>query len=345
MKIAVYPYNTRVDFLAEFCESMANCDKFIFVPLAGTKYLPKNTIHTKITYDIFEAINECDLIILLSGNSEIKRYYEIVKYATEHDKEIKVDEDVYGKLSDTLKKEVISLKNNPYKVSRTDNVLREIDVPVISVMSMGDNLKKFNIQMKLKTFFESAGYRVLVIATHELSELFDVVRMPQFMFDNYSFTKKVLDFNQFVYDEIRRYKPDLVIIGCPGGIMPYNRYIHNYFGEIPYIVSKAVPIDINIVSTYFVAEDSDQKQFFESLDQYCKENFECEMNFFTLCNIYMNYNRERNIVEYLVFDKDTVKKYLESASLLNVFDCLDQQSVKNMFSGIKHILETDFQVM
>lgn len=343
--IAVYPYNATVDFLSEFCQFLVGYEKIVLVPLAGTKYLPKNTPRLEITYDIFEAIDESDVVILLSGNSDTARYRDIVKYATEHDKEIRVDNTVFELLSEPSKKTVHCLKTNSFIVQETDEILREIEVPVISVMSLGDNLRKFNLEMELKCFFENTGYRVLTIGSHQLSELFDVIKMPEFMFEDLRIAKKVIYFNHFLYDRIRNYKPDIVIIGCPGGIMPYNRYVHNYFGEIPYIVSKAVPIDINIISTYFANQETDQEEFYRSLDLYCEENYECDLNFFTISNIYMNYNREKNITEYMVLSKDTIKRYLETSGLKNVFDGTEKRSIQQMLLGIKNILETDYQVV
>ena len=56
--------------------------------------------------------------------------------------------------------------------------------------------------------------------------------------------------------------------------MPYDRHVNNGFGEIPLVVSKAIPIDINILLTYYIRKELLDTEYIASIKKYCEENFE-----------------------------------------------------------------------
>lgn len=69
---------------------------------------------------------------------------------------------------------------------------------------------------------------------------------PSFMYDsNISEVNKVLMFNRFVRKIEKVEAPDIIIIGIPGGIMPYNRQFTRAFEEQ---ISSHISIDSKSIS-------------------------------------------------------------------------------------------------
>lgn len=48
---------------------------------------------------------------------------------------------------------------------------------------------------------------------------------------------------------------DVIILGVPGGVMPYSSEIPNGFGEPAFIIANAIKLDIAIYSTYINGVD------------------------------------------------------------------------------------------
>ncbi|MDY4115665.1 MAG: TIGR04066 family peptide maturation system protein, partial [Blautia sp.] len=102
-----------------------------------------------------------------------------------------------------------------------------------------------------KIFIEQ-NYKVFQVGTKDYSTLFELDNWPRFLFSQeISFPKKVFAFNRWIFERVKKLEPDIIILGIPGGIMPINNKICNYFGELALIISKALKIDVNIF-VYFV---------------------------------------------------------------------------------------------
>ena len=96
----------------------------------------------------------------------------------------------------------------------SNQVLHDIETPVISIMGMGPNTSKFYAQLALKQYFEQEGILTLVLGSSEMSSLFDIERLPSSMIKNISFTQKIYILNQYIWEKSKEYKPDIIIIGC-----------------------------------------------------------------------------------------------------------------------------------
>lgn len=345
--LTVYPYVPEMRFLKEFADMLEGYQKIILVPLSGSKRLKKLKKSSEVwesVVDWREASEKADTVLLLEGLYSGDKYMEIIDYAAENGKEILAEQVVWNLLDDEGKKKVRPvMQGETLEEIDSASKLHEIDTPVISVMSMGPNTNKFYVQLALKRHFESAGYRPLVLGSSELSGLFGTVPLPRALFEDISFGQKILILNQYVWSKLKKYQPDILIIGCPGGIMPYNRYVTNGFGELPLVVSKAVPIDINIVLSYYIRQDVLNEEYISSLERFCAENFETNNNFLGITDMDVQYNDEHRTVDYMLLDAKKVEESIAIAP--KMFNATELESIVQVGKSIENILKTDFEVM
>lgn len=341
--ITIYPYNPTLEFLIKYIGEIQQYEKIFLVADSIGKILKKEDGRFEFVCDWREGIRYCDELLLVEGLGSKETYSQVVQYAMTEKKKIKAVKSVWNILDLKMKESVDCFGRNNITLPENE-VLHEIDVPVISVMSLGEYAGKFRVQLAMKKFFEEAGYKVILYGSSELSNLFGLELYPDFMIEEHSMKEKILSMNHCIYKTVQREKPDLVILGCLGGIMPFNRYAHNFFGEIPLVLSKAVPIDINFIISHFLGENEDET-YFEQLDLFCKENFGCENNFFTISNTSMNYNREKKQMEYMILDKEMVKNEIRKIKYDKLFDSMSKANLIKVFQGMKEMLEADYQVL
>lgn len=341
--ITIYPYNPTLEFLIRYIGEIQQYEKIFLASDHIGKMLKKENERYEFICGWQEGVRCSDELLLVGGLGSKEAYSQVVQYAMMAKKKIKAVKSVWNILDPKMKKSVDCLGKNNITLSANE-VLHEIDAPVISVMSLGEYAGKFRIQLAMKEYFEKAGYKVILYGSSELSSLFGLEHYPDFMLEEHSMKEKILSMNHCIYKTVQREKPDLVILGCSGGIMPFNRYAHNFFGEIPLVLSKAVPIDINFIISHFLGENEDAR-YFEQLDLFCKENFGCENNFFTISNTSMNYNREKKQMEYMVLDKEMVKNEIRKIKYNKLFDSMSNANLNRVFQGMKEMLEADYQVL
>ena len=142
--------------------------------------------------------------------------------------------------------------NKSHKVINKPETLHIVEKPVIAILGMGENTEKFTIQLGLRGALHKLGYKVLAITSNELSSLLGIGSMPSFMYsEKLSLKQKIWQFNSYIYNAIQSEITDFVLIGIPGGITKYDRYIDAHYGELAYIISQAVEIDYTVASFYY----------------------------------------------------------------------------------------------
>ena len=205
--------------------------------------------------------------------------------------------------------------------------LKRINVPIVTVFGMGDFTNKFELQLAVREPFIKKGYNVLQFGTKEYANLLNFNQLPSFLYDDsYGITKKILAFNQYLYDCVRREKPDVIILGAPGGILPLDAHFHNCFGELAYVMATAAQPDVTILSTYYFPEFNEK--FLLSLREHMKQKYNCIVDYFNIANTAYSIDLMDSIPEiaYLTQNhslvSDTIKKNIdtEDIKVFNVFD-------------------------
>jgi hypothetical protein len=139
--------------------------------------------------------------------------------------------------------------NKPWQYEKkiSDNSPQEakiVNIPIICVAGLIEGTHKLLLQYQLVNKLRSEGNNVFWLCS---------CGYPQFISaddscirDNTYLSHDVDDvyaFNTYIRDQIVLKKPDIIVIGVPGGIMALNDYIDNDFGFMFYKVTNAINID------------------------------------------------------------------------------------------------------
>ncbi len=84
---------------------------------------------------------------------------------------------------------------------------KEIDIPVISVMGLGENCDKFQLQVKIKKVIEKQGYRVLALCSNVLGGFLGMENLPGFLYSKFmSYPEKIIAYT-------KKYTKTLIVSG------------------------------------------------------------------------------------------------------------------------------------
>ena len=148
---------------------------------------------------------------------------------------------------------------------------------------------------------------------------------PQFMYENsLSETDKIISFNHYVkYIELNE-NPDLIVIGVPLGIMPFDNEFNNNFGIMLYEVSNALKPDYTIFSNTY----SDySKEYFEDTCNMVKYKFGFDIDCFNMSNTRIDWNKSKMLgkksytkISSEFIDKEIPKFSDNDIPIINIFN-------------------------
>ena len=164
----------------------------------------------------------------------------------------------------------------------TPNILR-IQTPVVFVLGMFEHTGKLDTLLYLHNGMQQAGYAVKSILTrkNETNEN-NYIPFPDFMYDKQSSdTDKIFRFNHFVRKLELEDKPDIILIGLPGEVMPLDEKHTGNFGVFPFLVSNAIHCDFAILKLFHNYYDS---TFAEKMKEIIKSKYEIDISAFAVDN-------------------------------------------------------------
>lgn len=215
-----------------------------------------------ITTDFTKQLLNSEAVIFVEGLEKYPVLYEEkISIAIQNDKTIVLSQNLYKLFKNTIEsyKHIEIISEHDREATRiceegVRNILgdlHKINIPIISIMGMGDYCNKFSCELALRKFFINKGYKVLQIGSKRLSHIFGFQSMPAFLMKNeYSIEQRAILFNRFICNLIDSYNPDLIILGIEGGILPANSKILNGLGELPYIIGNSVTVDVGVLGLY-----------------------------------------------------------------------------------------------
>lgn len=258
-----------------------------------------------------------DTIFLLTEMSEelLHQVYQVyLKKAVQQKKQIVCTRrimDILLKSYGECKDYVIHIDGNA-----ECNVRRmgKIDTPIIVVAGTHEYTQKFQIQLALKRYLEGSGYRVSLVGSKDFTELFAGHGFPDFMFGNRSERDKILAFQAYIKDLEKTEKPDVIMIGVPGGIMPYNEKFPGYFGMTLYEVMFAVRPDAFVLSCLSEQYDSD---YFHEMKKLVKYRFGTEIDCFNISpfQVDINESEQNDSLQYFKLSQDVVSAMLAQVAV------------------------------
>lgn len=229
----------------------------------------------------------------------------------------------------------------PIKPNMTN--IFNIEVPIVFVLGLGDRTQKFNIQLSIWEGLKNLGYNVSQIGSKNYSNIFGFHPFPSFMFSkNLKEQDKVILFNRMVKKIEIEEKPDVIVIGIPGGIMAINKDITQGFGILPYLICQAVKADISILSVYY---DEYNAKFFREIEILAKYRFGTLIDCFNISNIKIDYLETENSKEmsYIMLDTDFIdrKKNNYVGVTKAIFNVLNKNDQNNMTRYIINTLSVN----
>ena len=289
--------------------------------------------------DYENQISKVDAIYLTDSTwyFDAEKYKKLFSFAKSINKEVLIDIGTKAKLNINP----IIVNEHDYTRDRKKRIMA-IDVPIISVFSIGDLSGQSQTEYMARKYFQVNKYKVMQICSHENGKLIGCEPLPRFLYDvTIDAVDKITMFNEFVHRLCNETKPDIIIVGVPQPIMKYNDEILNGFGILPFIVQNGIQSDIGIVSLYYYQNYSDE--YLDLLANLCKYRFGVSANFFSISNNTVSKNENRtNELNYMHLTSDHVKNTLKdniTDGRFMLFSAYDEEDSCKAFSKIESLLQ------
>ncbi|WP_313559680.1 TIGR04066 family peptide maturation system protein [Ruminiclostridium cellobioparum] len=361
----IYPYNGQfTPFLRYGCVNH-DFNELILVSPEGWGMTNKDAgradngsfLGLTVTSDFKGELEHCDTVIFCDYSLplEIKRHiYPKILEAIHKKKDIicllPLDMDLEYELRAICRYEGVKFdyyKNGSAKTFIEDNkgkedmTIKTLNVPVVFVLGIGERTNKFDIQLALRGYYTKNGYRVSQIGTRDYCEWAGFHSFPEFMFDKtLSEIQKIIFFNNYVKSIEITEKPDIFIIGVPGGIIPINDVLYQDFGILAYQISCAVKPDVCILSLYY---EQYQQNLLDEINNSVRHRFGFEIDCLNLANVRLDITNsiEKRKAIYFNIDKELCEKVKAAINLPDkpVFNISNGQDAKEISEFTRCILE------
>ncbi len=156
-------------------------------------------------------------------------------------------------------------KENLFKVNEDIKEISAIHTPVIAVIGSGRRCGKFELQTEIYSQMLSKGYKVSAVTSRKFCIFAGMHSYPDFMYNSHiDETRKILAYNQYIKYIEEKEKPEVIIIGIPGGIMPLSAKKPESFGINAYEILNAIKPDFVVASLY---RDDYREEYFEEMNR------------------------------------------------------------------------------
>ena len=322
-RLAIFPYNHDSKSIINFRDMLSGYvlsgiflskeDKYRQNELYNQNVTPILDLESSV--DLFDTLLLCDNVMHITDIN----YTDKITAARRNHKMVLMNRCLLPLLGKNERSSKIKILDNQHPITGkyTGSELLEPLSPIAVIFGQGENCDKFDTELSFARTVISRGYHPAVITSNSLGSLFGMFTYPDFMFENtYSFEQKVILMNQYIYDIDQVYRPDIIIIGIPGGYMPLDPITNNHFGEFTSIIASALPvvIDIGILTIYM--QNSYPKEFLNSLPNLCKSKFDFSIDLLLIARQSFEYNEELKRTNYYFYDD----KFLQNNYLLDLFD-------------------------
>ena len=290
-KLLIYPFDYE---MLPALDRILYEDKFVvtgIVSFGGWGYVGKdagNIIYgsTKgmtISDDFYLELSKCDTVLFCKSDNEIidfKSVLEKMKYSLKSGKNVicfyKLDSEIECELDEIAHSQNVYFRICLSEYEATINLdlmksieLSDFDASIIFVMGISENTNKYGVELALHKNFQNSGYKSILIGSKAYGSFFGDYDVPDFMLDNSVMDyEKPLLFNKYVKNIEKKEKPDVIIIGVPGGIMPINKKNNNKFGMLAYQISCALPADVTVLCNHFNYFDDNYFNYVHPLMKY-----------------------------------------------------------------------------
>lgn len=336
-KALIYPYDIESAAIIRSKEFSAKYVLIAAIAPQGWGYTGKDVgdvdgqapFGVKVDSCFEKYIDDCDTVIFIQSEHTIdfnKNVYPKIHSAIAKKKEIiclinKYDLSDLRKLALENKVNFIEYDYSPFEVITKNAYIMNIDTPIVAILGLAENMDKFQIQLMVTEQLKQMGYKTLLIGSRYYTDLVGGIPFPKFMFETkLSESEKIKNFNRFVKSQESIYKPDIIILGVPGGILPYNKIINNNFGITAFECMQAVPPDFCILSLY---SNIYTEEYFSGLQNLFKYRFGSRIDIFNITN-------QKIDSAEMFYDPEKVRTYTVSAENMEL-QVKNAKEVSDMF--------------
>ncbi len=358
-KVLIYPYDSGFTPILRHKQFLQGYEITSLVSPGGwgltgrdAGYAEKSGhIGLNVIGDFDEAFELCDAVMIVDSEKHLdfqKYIMPKVFKAAEHKKDIIITTQLRNEDLSTISKKCketgVDFKyfNYPEEhrkfptITGENEFLHNINTPVVFVLGIGERTSKFEIQLSLREKFISEGYKVSQIGTRGYCELLEFHSFPEFMFNGtLPETNKIVFFNHLIKQIEDEEQPDVIIIGIPGGIMPFNNRLTNRFGILAYEVSQALEADCAIFSCHYAEFNT---EYFKGLSNLVKYKLGFKVSCYNLSNVVFDWvnSKQENKNIYTTLDSTFIDEKLNLYSKMEipVFNTLNTNSAGNMSEHI-----------
>ncbi|RRJ67111.1 TIGR04066 family peptide maturation system protein [Paenibacillus oralis] len=310
-------------------ESFSESGEFSEYICSEERFYSENLIHS---IDIFLLC-----LPMFQINSSI--YHRIITLAEQYGKQIIYEIELEPIIKELFKGQGICLNPELSDITPSTEIV-SIDVPVIMILGLGENCEKWRIQLDLRDFFHLKGYRASLISSNPISQLLGFHTLPSSL-DNKGliFSQQVQNLNSFIKKIELKEKPDVIILGVPGGILKYSNSVPNGYGYLPFLISNAVTPDLSILSLY---GGNYTEQNIQEIKSTCYYRFGVVVNYFHISKKICDYNFETKRINYYSVDNSyLVENIVKPQQNKNTFNISDSTSTQMVFEMIIQELQNN----
>ncbi len=215
----------------------------------------------------------------------------------------------------------------------------KIETPIIVVAGTHEQTNKFKIQLELKRYLEKNKYKTILVGSKSFSKIFDCYQFPTFMFQNITEREKILAFQGYIRNIEKNEHPDIIIIGVPGGMMPFNEKFPGNFGITLYEVMLAIQPDAFVLSCLYEEYDN---EYFEEIKNVVKYRFGVEIDCFNIATFQVDINEseQSDSLQYFKLSQKAVDSMIRNLTQkIPIFNISNGVDGTRMAEFITHRLE------
>ena len=156
-----------------------------------------------------------------------------------------------------------------------------IKTPTIIIVGVGECCDKFSVQLAVREYFSGKCNSVLQFGTKGYSELFGILPLPDYLYKPGDISKKIISLNRHIHQAVKKARPELLIIGIPGGFSYMTMETPRNFGELAFCISSAVVPDACILCVY---NDKYEQDYLQAIAAKAAGKLSCEIDAIHISN-------------------------------------------------------------
>lgn len=329
-KVLLYPYDRESEPIIKHNDLLKDLEIVSVVSPNGWGLSNEQFENTelRVSSDFDTELEKCTVLWIVDSNRGLsfdKSIYPKIKKALSENKKIlwtrKVSENEQKVINDLIPIEKrCSYRNRVSEHIEIDTPeVFNIDTPVVFVCGLIENVDKFDIQLSIRRELLSREFKILQVGSKEISKLFGFNSIPEFMFNkNVSERDKIIRFNHFIKKKEIEEKPDLIIIGIPGEVLPFSKKLVGNFGITAYEITQTISPDCTIFSLpYF----DDLKSVLEELTKLLKNRLNIDVDYYNIAERKIDFieSEAEKKFSYIPLSKDFIKKEINKNKYENIY--------------------------